>query len=166
MIKRRLKQWRSLAGPTRTNVSLALLALLVSSTVGAIQPDSPRVTYNFNADWLVKVGDQGRAEDAAFADVGWKKVTLPYAWNEDSAFKVSIGELPVGVAWYVTLPLTPTQGKTVRIELVGAIEDKDEFGLVEVAGKKLSNTSGKNSSGRLEIIEAEIYELLDGGGKK
>ena len=52
----------------------------------------------------------------------------------------------------------------VRIELAGAVDEKDAFGLVEVTEKRQTNTSGKDSSGRLEIIEAEIYELLDGGG--
>ena len=36
---------------------------------------------------------------------------------------------------YVTLPLKPTEGKSVRIELTGAVEEKDEFGIVEVTGK-------------------------------
>ena len=37
----------------------------------------------------------------------WKPVTLPHAWNEDAAFKVSIEQLPTGIAWYrkrFTLP--------------------------------------------------------------
>ena len=54
----------------------------------------------------------------------------------------------------------PTRGKTVRIELAGAIEEKDEFGLVEVTGKKLADAAGKGAAGKLEVIEAEIYEPL------
>ena len=59
---------------------------------------------------------------------------------------------------YVTLPLKPTPGKTVRIALVGAIDDKDGFGMVEVTGKKLDDTKGGGGKGNLEIVEVEIYE--------
>jgi hypothetical protein len=62
---------------------------------------------------------------------------------------------------YVTLPLKPTQGKLVRIELVGAIDDKDGFGMVEVTGKKLPDTADFGTPGALEVIEAEIYESLE-----
>ena len=66
---------------------------------------------------------------------------------------------------YVTLPLKPTHGQTVRLELVGVMDEKDEFGLVEVSGKKLPDSAGKGSSGRLEVIEAEFYEPLTGDSK-
>jgi hypothetical protein len=39
---------------------------------------------------------------------------------------------------YVTQPVKPTMGKTVRIELSNAIKENDERGLVEVTGKKLA----------------------------
>lgn len=58
------------------------------------------VKYNFNSDWKVNVGDVAGAESPGFSDNNWKSVTLPYAWNEDAAFKVSIDELPTGIAWY------------------------------------------------------------------
>jgi hypothetical protein len=45
------------------------------------------------------------------------------------------------------------------VELIGAIDEKDGFGMVEVAGKKLEDTAAaSNAKGALEIIEAEIYE--------
>lgn len=49
-------------------------------------------------------------------------------------------------------------GKTIRIELAGKIEDKDEFGIVEITGKKLEDAKDGGARGVLEIIEAEIYE--------
>jgi hypothetical protein len=68
-----------------------------------------------------------------------------------------IGTTPKSLG-YVTLPLKPTAGKTVRIELIGAVDDKDGFGLVEVTGKKLADTADTGVRGALEIVEAEIYE--------
>jgi hypothetical protein len=64
---------------------------------------------------------------------------------------------------YVTLPLKPTMGQAVRIELTGAIDDRDGFGMVEESGKKLENDHAPQ--GALEIIEAEIYQPLRGGAK-
>jgi len=63
-------------------------------------PASPRTTFNFNPGWRVLVGDPNGASSPDFNDSGWKAVALPYAWNEDAAFKVSIAQLPTGVAWY------------------------------------------------------------------
>jgi hypothetical protein len=76
----------------------SLFSQAVAETV--VLPASPRTTYNFNSDWLVKVGDVAGAEATGLADATWKPVTLPHAWNEDSAFKVSIHDLPTGIAWY------------------------------------------------------------------
>jgi len=69
---------------------LTVMALLAVATTLHAQPAAPgRARFNFNPGWLVMVGDTPGAEAAAFADTDWKKVTLPYAWNEDSAFKVN-----------------------------------------------------------------------------
>jgi beta-galactosidase len=59
-----------------------------------------RVKFNFNPGWKVMTGDPNGAESVDFDDSGWKKVTLPYAWNEDEAFKLDIHNLSTGIAWY------------------------------------------------------------------
>lgn len=61
---------------------------------------SDRKKYNFNSDWLLQVGDIEGAEKSNFNDSKWEKITLPRAFNEDEAFKVSIDELTDTVAWY------------------------------------------------------------------
>jgi hypothetical protein len=63
-------------------------------------PASPRATYNFNPGWKLFVGDPAEAQSADFDDSSWRTVTLPHAWNEDAAFKVSIAQHPTGIAWY------------------------------------------------------------------
>ena len=55
-------------------------ALLMAATATA------RETYNFNAGWLM--GDSRT------------KVTLPRAWNEDEAFRVSVYQMSDSVVWY------------------------------------------------------------------
>ena len=83
---------------TFASLILALLSLLPGICLGQTTHD--RTKYNFNADWKVEVGDPQGADRPEFDDSQWKRVTTPYAWNEDSAFRVSIHDLPVGVAWY------------------------------------------------------------------
>jgi hypothetical protein len=70
--------------------------LLMASPVA----DDPRLKYNFNSSWKVLVGDPAGAEKTDFDDAAWKIVTLPYAWNEEEAFKKDIRDLSTGIAWY------------------------------------------------------------------
>lgn len=56
--------------------------------------------YNFNSDWLLWVGDIQGAQNPQFKDSDWRRVTLPHAFNEDEAFKVSIEQLSDTVMWY------------------------------------------------------------------
>lgn len=59
-----------------------------------------RQQYNFNRGWLLKIGDIPGASDSNFSDSDWKRVTVPHAWNEDDAYRVSIHDQATGVAWY------------------------------------------------------------------
>ena len=95
------------------------------------QATSARARYNFNPGWLVFVGDPANAQAPAFDDSAWKRVTLPYAWNEDSAFKVSIHDLPTGIAWYRKHFEVPANSKVQRIFL--------EFEGVRMAGEVFLN---------------------------
>jgi len=76
-----------------------------------------RATYNFNPGWKVFVGDAAGAEQPGFDDQGWKPVTLPYAWNEDEAFKKDIADLSTGIAWYRKHFKVPASAKGQKIFL-------------------------------------------------
>ncbi len=76
------------------------LSLTLSASASGALPESSRITYNFNPGWKVFVGDPDGAEKTAFDDSKWKHVTLPYAWNEQEAFKKDIHDLSTGIAWY------------------------------------------------------------------
>lgn len=94
----------------KRNLFLLLLVLTTQLTFAQNQ----RSTYNFNPGWKVFVGDATGAEATNFDDKTWKGITLPYAWNEDEAFKKSIEELSTGIAWYrkhFTLPAGSTDKK-------------------------------------------------------
>jgi len=110
----------------------SILALFILLTGGlpavAQQTATQRAKYNFNPDWLLHVGDAGDAMNLELDDSDWKRVTLPHAWNEDSAFKVDIAELPTGKTWYrkhFKLPAS-SEGRKVFLEFEG-IRQGGEF---------------------------------------
>ena len=74
------------------------------------------------------MGDTAAAKESGFNDAGWKPVTLPYAWNEDDAFKKDIKDLSTGIAWYrkhFKLPAT-AKGQKIFLEFEG-IRQAGEF---------------------------------------
>ena len=42
-----------------------------------------REKYNFNSDWLLKIGDVPNAQAVGFEDSDWNMVTLPRAFNKN-----------------------------------------------------------------------------------
>ena len=70
-----------------------------------------RAKLNFNADWRLCVGDYPEAVKASFDDTQWQKVTLPYAFNGDEAFRKDIVDLTDTICWYrKTFTLLPSLG--------------------------------------------------------
>lgn len=113
----------------RLHSLLALIAALVAAAACGITAANPRTTYDFNPGWRLFVGDPTGAERVDFDDALWKPVTLPRAWNEDAAFRVSIEQLPTGVAWYrkrFTLPATDL-GKKLYLEFEGVRHTADVY---------------------------------------
>lgn len=76
-------------------LTLFLAALFASDMQGA-----ERRKYNFNSEWRLQVGDCPQAKQVEFDDSGWKQVTLPHAFNEDEAFRLSIEQHTDTVTWY------------------------------------------------------------------
>jgi beta-galactosidase len=101
-------------------VLLALFATLVTSA---------RDKYNFNSDWLLKVGDIPAAQKPGYKDTDWKKITLPHAFNEDEAFRLDIHDLTDTVMWYRKHFVLPknAKGRKVFIEFEGARFAADVF---------------------------------------
>ena len=115
------------------------------------QTPSARARYNFNPGWLVLVGDPIHAESSTFDDSAWKHVTLPYAWNEDSAYKVSIHDMPTGIAWYRKHFSVPANSKSQRIFL--------EFEGIRMAGEVYLN--GKSLGLHEDGITAFGFDITD-----
>lgn len=103
-----------------------ILALLC---LGCISADAfERKKYNFNSEWLLRVGDFAQAKNAGMKDSHWEKVTLPCAFNEDEAFAVDIRELTDTVVWYRKHFLgDDLLGKKVFIEFEGVRQAGDFY---------------------------------------
>jgi hypothetical protein len=89
---------------------------------------------------------------------GWRTKSYPIRVTVDGK-EVWSGNTPQSLG-YVTLPLAPTTGKTVGIELIGAPVNRDAFGnIVELENQaNAATTGGQNTArGNLNIVEAEIY---------
>jgi len=86
--------------------------------------DNQRVKYNFNSGWLLQIGDCKNGAlpvTAEYNDKSWKKITLPAAFNEDEAFRVSIAEHTDTVVWYrkhFRLPKS-AEGQKIFLEFEG-----------------------------------------------
>lgn len=106
--------------------SLLYLMLVVpytalGSTSHPVFKGNERVKYNFNSDWQLMIGDVKNAQSIDFNDRAWKPVTLPAAFNEDEAFRVSISEHTDTIVWYrkhFRLPKT-AQGQKIFLEFEG-----------------------------------------------
>ncbi|MFT3780901.1 MAG: DUF4982 domain-containing protein [Nibricoccus sp.] len=95
--------------------------------------------------------------EACLKLAGWRQRSYPIRLTLDGKV-VYEGETPKSLG-YVTLPLKPATGRTLKIELLGSSKDKDEFKLVEVANQAIADTGANRlPSGVLSIIEAEFYE--------
>ena len=98
---------------------LLYLLLTLTFSVQAME----RQKLNFNADWRLCVGDAAEASKPEFDDSGWQKVTLPYAFNGDEAFRKDIVDLTDTICWYrkkFKAPLLSPEGEaSPRGGLVG-----------------------------------------------
>ncbi len=55
------------------------------------------------------------AKQPRFSDSEWKKVTLPHAFNEDEAFRLSIDELTDTIMWYRKHFRLPANSKNKKV---------------------------------------------------
>jgi beta-galactosidase/beta-glucuronidase len=98
--------------------------LLLMLTVGVQAVERQKIC--FNADWQLHIGDlkapPSSPEKAPLSspegdtDVSWRRVTLPYAFNGEEAFRKDIVDLTDTVVWYrktFKAPLSSPGGDTI-----------------------------------------------------
>ena len=59
-----------------------------------------RQKLNFNANWLLQVGDWQEASLSGYDDAHWQQISLPRAFNGNEAFGRDIVDLTDTVCWY------------------------------------------------------------------
>lgn len=89
---------------------------------------------------------------------GWRGRSTPIRITIDGqeAFR---GPTPRNLG-YFTLSFAPIAGRTVKIEVVGAAENRDAFGgVTELANQKNASTGDEQlGAGRIGVVEIEFYE--------
>ena len=93
---------------------------------------SARQKINFNADWQLHIGDIASPWGGGLEEASWQRVTLPYAFNGDEAFRKDIVDLTDTVCWYrKTFVMDNGQwtmdNSKVFIEFEGARQGADVF---------------------------------------
>ncbi len=89
----------------------------------------------------------------------WRQRSYPLRLTVDGQ-EVFRGVTPRSLG-YVTLPLRPVTGKTLRIELRGPSADQDAFKMTELENDKTAPAEiGRVGRGTLNILEAELYESI------
>jgi Beta-galactosidase/beta-glucuronidase len=96
---------------------LCLCAFFVTNLTAQNLKENQRARYNFNSNWLIKVGDIKDAQNVNFDDKQWKQVTLPAAFNEDQAFREEIYEHIDTISWYRKHFRLPASAKGQKIFL-------------------------------------------------
>lgn len=97
-------------------ILLTFLIIALALPLSAVE----RQRLNFNGSWLLNVGDTKDAYKVSFDDSCWGKVTLPRAFNEKEAFKVSIENLTDTIVWYRKhFNVKETEGRKFFIEFEG-----------------------------------------------
>ncbi len=138
---------------------LVLLAgLAISTHAMAPKPAAPaRMTSSFDAGWRFAKGEATGAEQAAFADGGWRLLDVPHDWSIEGPFDAKAATrgsgafLPSGVAWYrkhFSLP-AGSAPKRVFIEFDGVMQNSE----VWINGHKLGHRPFGYVSFRYELTE-------------
>jgi hypothetical protein len=110
---------------------------------------APEITYT--------LARPARLTEVELKLTGWRERSYPLQIYVDGQEAWS-GVTPKSLG-YVTLPLTPVQGRSVRIVLTGTAEEGGGMRLTEVANQANTATGAKGvSTATLSIVEAEFYE--------
>ncbi len=142
-----------------------------SGAGGTLETGRVRTILHFDGGWAFHYGDASGADGAAFADSGWRQLSVPHDWAiegpnpPDNPFSSSAattgrgGYLPSGVAWYrkhFTLGDVPAENK-VFIEFDGVMGNSTVY----VNGQKIGNHPFGYVSFRYDISAAVKFGAMD-----
>ncbi|HVU37662.1 MAG TPA: glycoside hydrolase family 2 TIM barrel-domain containing protein [Opitutales bacterium] len=112
-----------------------LLAGLLVFAFSARAADNARLTENFDFGWRFFKGDATGADQAAFDDSAWRKLSLPHDWSIEGPLSQTEpaggagGFFPTGVGWYRKRFTAPEslRGKKVSLTFDGIYMNSDVY---------------------------------------
>jgi hypothetical protein len=110
--------------------------------------------------WIQYEFAQAATADGIDLKLGsWRQRSYPLHITVDGQ-EVFRGVTPRSLG-YVTLPLRPVTGDTLKIELLGPSADQDAFKMTELENDQTAPAeSGRVGRGTLNLLEAELYEPI------
>jgi len=141
-----------------------LSLLFAIALLFTIKASAQRTIADFDKDWHFHLGDVADAQQAAFADAGWRTLNLPHDWSIEGKFSKDNpatpegGALPGGIGWYrktFTVPAS-SKGKLVYIDFDGVYQKSTVY----INGHEL----GFRPNGYISF-RYELTPYLNFGGK-
>lgn len=148
---------------------------IVSATAGA-NADKVSLSYDDNevtewtndgkiaTSWITyQFAAKAQVSEVVLKLTGWRSRSYPIEILVDKIV-VWKGETAQSLG-YITIPVAPTQGKSLSIRLTGSNIEKDAFqNMIEVNGNKeldgFKDPKNANTKGQLRIVEVEFYEKM------
>ncbi|MXN90121.1 DUF4982 domain-containing protein [Flavobacterium sp. Sd200] len=95
---------------------------------------------------------------------GWRMRSYPIIISVDGK-EVYSGDTEKSLG-YISIPVKPTKGRFVKIQLKGQSQDKDAYGeIIEITGNKeldlYKDPNAADGKGQLRIVEVEVYEKVN-----
>lgn len=128
--------------------------------------DNERTEWTNTGEYLTGCISYELERDAVVSAIdmkltGWRMRSYPIQIFVDD-IKVYEGETEKSLG-YIHIPIKPTKGRFVRVQLVGLSSEQDGFGdIIEVTGTKnldlYRDPKALNAKGQLRIVEIDIFE--------
>lgn len=117
-----------------------------------------------NTGWIIyELERDAEVSEIEMKLTGWRMRSYPIQIFIDDK-EVYKGETEKSLG-YISIPITPTKGRYVKVQLIGLISDNDAFGdIIEVTGQKeldlYKDPKAADAKGQLRIVEFDVYESV------
>lgn len=116
---------------------------------------------NLKTGWITyELEKDSEVSEIELKLTGWRMRSYPIQIFVDDK-EVFKGETEKSLG-YISIPITPTKGRFVKIQLIGQSQDNDAFGtIIEITGTKeldlYKDPNALDAKGQLRIVEVEFY---------
>ena len=156
--------------PSSPSYTVSRIPIHILKTTAGSNEEKVFLSFDDNeeSEWISN-GEQGKnwisyelerndtISELVFKMNSWRNKSYPIRITIDGK-EVFKGDTEKSLG-YITIPIKPTYGQSVKIELIGENKEQDRFNLVEVSGKKEIKEQDKSGK-QLGIVEIEIYSHL------